>query len=75
MSHALGHLLVNGYPDGAPPTACNDLLPQHSENIPSVFRIPYSINTSSIPSNGYIPGQTYQSKWRFFKWQSLANYV
>ena len=58
-------MLVNGMPNGAPDAACEDgtnIVPGHVPNSPSTNPLPYSVDISSIPSSGYIPGQNYTSK-------------
>ena len=58
-------MLVNGMPNGAPDAACVDgtnVVPGHVPNSPSTSPLPYSVDLSSIPSSGYIPGQNYTSK-------------
>ena len=65
MSNILGYVLVNGRPDGAPRAACEDgtnIVPDHVPNSPSTSLFPYSVDISSIPSSGYVPGQNYTSK-------------
>ena len=62
--------MVNGYIFGAPPEACDDLLPRH-EYDPQQTKPPYSIDLNSFPRDGYIPGNIYRSKW-FFKIKSPA---
>jgi len=58
-------MLVNGRSVGAPAVACEggtDIIPGHVLFTPSTIAVPYSVNLSNIPSIGYIPRQTYNSK-------------
>ena len=54
--------IVNGFPDGAPEAACNDLLPQHGGS-PSTDPLPFVVNTSEFVNQTYIPNQLYASKY------------
>ena len=64
VSKILGCVLVSGYPNGAPWMACVDLATHHYPypplSVSSSF--PYSVDYSSIPSSGYVPGSNYSSK-------------
>ena len=64
MSYILGCILVNGYPSGAPWMACANLSPHHFPHPPFsvASSFPYSVDYSSIPSSGYVPGSIYSSK-------------
>ena len=58
-------MLVNGRPNGAPSEACENgtnIVPAHAPNLPSTDPVPYSVDISGIPSNGYVAGKNYTSK-------------
>ena len=59
-------MLVNGLPSGAPQAACSTITPNHPGASPSTSAVPFTVDLSSIPSRGYIPGQTHNSKCNYF---------
>ena len=57
-------MLVNGRSTGAPTQACEggtNIVPGHGFT-PSSLPVPYSVDLSSIPTRGYVPGRNYNSK-------------
>ena len=56
--------VVTGFPSGAPLAACSTISPDpsaHGAN-PQTSAVPYTVNISSL-ANGYVPGQSYASKY------------
>ena len=55
---------VMGFSSGAPSGACSTISPdptRHGAN-PQTSAVPYTVNISSL-ANGYVPGQSYTSKY------------
>ena len=54
--------LTEGYPYGAPPTACGAMIPGHNDTMPQVSLSPYVITVSRTT---YLPGQSIEGKITF----------
>ena len=58
-----GIYAADAFPGGAPLSACDDLTPDHRDNLPQMAEVPYVINlTQFSDGNQYIPDQTYTRK-------------
>ena len=55
-------VVVDSRPEGAPLSACGDIVPQHSPNSPSTDPLPFAVNLSDFTFDCYIGGQNYTSK-------------
>ena len=55
-------VVVDSRPEGAPLSACGDIVPQHGSNSPSTDQLPFTVNLSDFTFDCYIGGQNYISK-------------
>jgi len=65
---AMSISVVMALPLGAPPTACGNIVPQHTsvDNMAS-GPVPFEVDISSIGSS-YVPNYNYTSKYYGFVW-------
>ena len=77
-------IVVNGFPDGAPPDACGDMtdiVPNHNSSSPSNNDIPYLVDLSEFDhynrtyNGAYTPGIDYYCKCYNNYYPANYNYV